>query len=58
MKKTKALLKMFEHWEKGIRNKLNFGRPADIPILVPDCGWNHGQKIDTHFNNKKNTEDK
>jgi hypothetical protein len=21
----------------------NLSRPTDIPAIVPDCGWNHGE---------------
>jgi hypothetical protein len=21
-------------------------RPANIPLIAPDCGWNHGKRID------------
>lgn len=22
----------------------NIFRPKDIPLIVPDCGWNHGEQ--------------
>jgi hypothetical protein len=22
----------------------DIGRPRDIPLCVPDCGWNHGER--------------
>jgi len=22
----------------------NFGRPKELPLYAPDCGWNHGKK--------------
>jgi hypothetical protein len=24
-------------------NMLNLSRPKELPPLVPDCGWNHGE---------------
>jgi hypothetical protein len=30
------------------------GRPKDLPIFVPDCGWNHGEDLSqTRQNGKK-----
>lgn len=34
-----------------LKNRIDFGRPKHIPILAPDCGWNHGE-------NKTNLEEK
>jgi hypothetical protein len=25
----------------------DISRPDDIPLIVPDCGWNHGETSDT-----------
>jgi hypothetical protein len=38
-------MNIFEKILKSITNKrlMNQGRPKDIPPLVPDCGWNHGE---------------
>jgi hypothetical protein len=41
-KQSKSLLSI-------LRNKIrlpslkNISRPNDIPPIVPDCGWNHGE---------------
>jgi hypothetical protein len=34
---------MLEYCQKILKNKINIGRPKDIPVCVPDCGWNHGE---------------
>jgi hypothetical protein len=40
--------------EKIIKNQLKYqGRPKDIPISAPDCGWNHGEKIDVDRDGKE-----
>jgi len=28
---------------KLISTKITLFRPKDIPPIVPDCGWNHGE---------------
>jgi len=39
----KILLKKFK---SGVFK--NISRPEDIPDIVPDCGWNHGEVSETN----------
>jgi hypothetical protein len=37
-------------------NMLNLSRPKELPPLVPDCGWNHGEmKKETNTENDSKT---
>jgi hypothetical protein len=40
----------------NLQKKLIFFRPKDIPLIVPDCGWNHGEtsEINETIERKKN----
>jgi hypothetical protein len=35
---------LFKHIDKKLNHNHNImiGCPKDIPIVSPDCGWNHG----------------
>jgi hypothetical protein len=48
VKKTiKSVIKDFLEALTDLASRLDdplcMKRPADIPLLVPDCGWNHGE---------------
>jgi hypothetical protein len=36
----------------------NISRPKDIPAIVPDCGWNHGEDTDNDVDHYDNTDKK
>ena len=36
----------------------NISRPKDIPAIVPDCGWNHGEDTDNDVDHNDDADKK
>jgi len=42
---SKPLSVILKKVTKKPRALQNIGRPKELPLYAPDCGWNHGKKL-------------